>query len=277
MRREIAHGRYRTGQPIPTETALQARFGVSRLTVREAVRQLVAQGLIEKKQGKGTFVRGRSTDRLKGYFYSPSEEILAHSHPLRTRVMAARVIGCGKVTAARLSLEPGERVFYLERLRFADNVPVQLIKSYLPYRLVPGIEKVDFATHFLYRVLEETYALGLKEAEEVIEAVMLDRGGAALLHLRRGQPVPLTRRTTFLLDGTAVEYNEILYRPEVLSYRIRLKGRDQSKIIRQQFAPRPVGGKVSAGTAAARPHLRKGGARRAGRARIRSNNRRSLR
>lgn len=272
VRREIAAGRYKTGQPIPTEAALQARFGVSRLTVREAVRQLVSQGLLEKKQGKGTFVTRPSVDHRKGFLYSPSEAILAHNHLLATRVIETRIVRASAAVAARLNLKPGEEVFSLERLRSADKVPAQLIKSYLPYRLVRGIEKVDFTVCFLYRVLEDACGLRLKDADEVIGAALLDRRTASLLHLRRGQPVLLTRRTTFLLDGTPVEYNEILYRPDVLSYRIKLEGRDQSRIIRQQFVP-AAGGRAATATR----RLRKGGAGRSAGAPVISKNRRKSR
>lgn len=235
IREWLADGTYSAGDPIPPEPELQRRFGVSRLTVRDAVQRLVAERLLEKRQGKGTFVAKPTVNHRKGFLYSPAEEILARQHSLTTDVIEISLYPADIAVAEKLRCAVGEKVAYLKRLRHADGTPAQIIKSYLPYRLVPGIEGTDFRKNFLYKTLEDRYALKLKEADEIIEATRLSVKDAALLKIRAGEPVLLTKRWTYLLDATIIEYNEILYRPNVLTYSIKLENREQSKIIR----PRP--------------------------------------
>lgn len=235
IKKWIAEGRYKTGELIPSEAELQKIFNASRLTIRDAIKHLAAQGFLEKKQGVGTYIRRPIIDHRRGFLYSPSEEILARNFTLVTEVIQLEWFEADEDTARKLNLELDEGVVFLERLRYADRIPAQLIKSYLPAKYVPGIDKVDFRKNFLYRTLEERYQLRLKEADETIEAAKISKRDAGLLDIAPGTPVLLTRRSTYLVDGTIIEHNNIIYRPNILNYHIKLKGRDQSKLIYSSF------------------------------------------
>lgn len=230
----LTGGKYRVGELIPPEPELQKKFGVSRLTIREAVQQLVDQGMLRKCQGRGTFVVRPEGSHRKGFLYSPAEEILARSHALSTDVVVVQQLRADASVAAKLRCRVGEPIVFLKRLRYADGIPAQLISSYLPHDRVPGLESIDFRERFLYKTLEEEYGFKLKEADEVIEATKVDKVDAELLQLKVGQPVLLTKRWTYLTDGTTIEYNEIRYTPNVLTYSIRLEGREQSRIIHRE-------------------------------------------
>ena len=235
IKKWIIEGRYKTGELIPSEAELQKIFNASRLTIREAVKHLAAQGLLEKKQGVGTYIRRPIIEHRRGFLYSPSEEILARNFALVTEVIQLKELKADEKIARKLNLALKESVIFLERLRYADQVPAQLMKSYLPAKYVPGIEKIDFKTNFLYRTLEERYKLRLKEADETIEATKISKRDAKLLDITPNTPVLLTTRSTYLIDGTIIEHNIIIYRPKILNYHIKLKGRDQSKLIYSSF------------------------------------------
>lgn len=231
IKKRILDGQYEIGQPIPTETELQKEFGVSRLTIREAIKRLVAYRLVEKKQGRGTFVIRPDAHHRVGFLSSPSEEILSRNFTLLTKVIEIKKFNADELIAKNLSIQINEEVLFLERLRYANDVPAQLIKSYLPYKYVENIESVDFTKNFLYKILEDQYTLHLEEADEIIEAMKIGEKDANLLEIELGTPILLTKRKTYLNDGTIIEYNTILYRPNILKYHIKLKGRVQSHLL----------------------------------------------
>jgi len=231
IKRRIIEGVYRTGKRMPTETELQNEFGVSRLTIREAIKRLVDLGLVQKNQGRGTYVIKPDIYHRVGFLYSPSEEILARNFQLDTKVIQLKKIKSDDYIANNLKIDVDEEVVFLERLRYADFIPAQLIKSYLPHKLVKNIESIDFTKNLLYKTLEEQYNLKLKEADEILEAINICEKDANLLDIKPGIPILLTRRTTYLSDGQIIEYNTIIYKPDVLTYHIKLKGRDQSRLL----------------------------------------------
>jgi GntR family transcriptional regulator len=115
-----------------------------------------------------------------------------------------------------------EKIFYLERVRYADDQPFAHIKCYLPYDPIEKIEAIDFSVASLYRTLEDKYRLELYEAFEVIEAASLDETSARLLEMETGAPILFNQRTAYLKDGTVIEYEKVLYRSDIFKYQNKL-------------------------------------------------------
>ncbi len=232
LRKRIMAKEYLPGQVLPSERQLMESYGVSRLTVREAINRLVAQGMVEKKQGKGTFVSKPSTDYMVGPLNSSSEVFLLKKYDVRTRVLESRVEVPADEIRAKLQLRTGQdKIFYLERLRYADDNPVAHIKCYLPYDSIEKIEAIDFTAATLYRVLEDYYRLELYEAYEVIEAASVGKRSAELLELEVGAPVLYNQRTTHLKDGTIIEYERVFYRSDIFRYQNKLIRRGHSQLL----------------------------------------------
>lgn len=227
LRKKIVAGGYKPGHLLPSERDLMNTYKVSRLTVREAINRLAIQGLVVKKQGKGTFVPEFSpehADHMVGPLNSSSEVFLLKNYTVNTIVIASQKTVPTKEMCEKLHLPAGtdENIFYLERVRYADNIPVAHIKCYLPYGLIEGIEKIDFSEATLYRTLEDYYRLELYEAYEVIDATKADEKSANLLELEVGAPVLLNQRTTYLKDGTIIEYEKVRYRSDIYKYHNKL-------------------------------------------------------
>jgi GntR family transcriptional regulator len=224
LRKKIRAGNFFSGQRLPSERELVKTYNVSRLTVREAINRLVAQGIVKKKQGKGTFISEPTVDHMVGALNSSSEVFLLKNYDVRTKVIES-VISipsidiCKKLKLKNCEIE---EIFYLERVRYADDLPFAHIKCYLPHGPIAKIEMINFSKAFLYRTLEDHYRLELYEAYEVIEAAELDDRSATLLELETGAPVLLNQRTTYLKDGTIIEYEKVLYRSDVLKYQNKL-------------------------------------------------------
>ncbi len=224
LKNKIFLGNFKPGDMLPSEREIMEIYKVSRLTAREAVNRLAIQGLVEKVQGKGTFVKNANPVHRMGHLYSGGEEILMRFYEIKTKVLDLEIIPPEEEVCKNLELDSCEEVVYLERLRFANKTPVALIKSYLPKHLVPGIESIDFTDKSLYSTLEETYRLQLHEAQEIIEAVLADERTAALLEISKGFPLLFNQRITHLLDGTVIEYETVASRSDIYKYHNKLSG-----------------------------------------------------
>jgi len=225
LKEKILRGEYEPGDMIPPERELIEMYKASRLTIREAVNRLTQQGLVEKVQGKGTFVTKPQINHMMGYLYNNSGEILKSSYDIKTQVLNLKIINPDADIVKKLKLVNSEQeVVFLERLRFANKTPAAILTSYIPYRFVPDIESMDFTNVSLYRTLREKYGIHLHDAQEVIEAVNADERKSELLNIKKNTPLLLNQRIVYLIDGTPIEYETIEARSDVYKYRNRLIG-----------------------------------------------------
>jgi GntR family transcriptional regulator len=221
LRDAIARGEFPPGAKLPSERVLMERYQTSRVTVRQAIAVLGAEGLINVEHGRGVFVRTRpplrrlGRERLgrsereagKGAFLS---DALAAGREASAEVEVVRGSAPADV-AERLHLSEGELVLIRRRRMLADGQPVQLATSYLPIRLVEGsqIEQVDTGSGGTYARLEELgHRLG--RFQEDVSARMPLPDEARGLQLSTGMPVIRVVRTAFDEQGAPVEVNDMV-------------------------------------------------------------------
>lgn len=229
LREKIVSGEYQPGDLIPSERELVENYKVSRLTVREAIKRLVAQGIVKKIQGKGTYVTEYSPDYLVGPLNIISEVFLLSKYTIETKVLSSKKMKPDKEICEKLQLEECENndIFYLERVRYANGTPYAYVKCYLPYSYVENIETFDFTQATLYRTMEDYFRLELYEAYDVIEATTVNKRCANLLDLKPGAPVLLNQRTAYLQNGTIIEFEKLIQRSDIFKYRNKLVRRAQ--------------------------------------------------
>lgn len=128
------------GQAIPPEPELEARFQVSRITVRKAIDDLVIEGLLVRQQGRGTFVQRPKLTHELNMITSWTEQLRALGYTPRTLPLEIEEIDPPQRVAYNLGLGPRQRVFALRRLRLVAEEPVTLMVNYLPAQLVPGLD-----------------------------------------------------------------------------------------------------------------------------------------
>jgi GntR family transcriptional regulator len=221
LRNAITRGEFTPGAKLPSERVLMDRYQTSRVTVRQAIAVLGAEGLIDVEHGRGVFVRSRpplrrlGRERLgrrereagKGAFLS---DAMAAGREASAEVEVARGVAPPEV-AERLHLSQGDQVLIRRRRMLADGQPVQLATSYLPLQLVEGtqIEQADTGTGGTYARLEELgHRLG--RFQEDLSARMPLPDEARALRLGAGVPVIRVVRTAFDEQGAPVEVNEMV-------------------------------------------------------------------
>ncbi|WP_308203257.1 GntR family transcriptional regulator [Georgenia satyanarayanai] len=198
------------GHAIPSERELCEHFGVSRMTVRQAVDALVVEGLLERVQGRGTFVAQPKVD-LQLRLVSFPEEMRRRGMEPSLRVLAAESVAAPPHVADALDLPPGVDVHYLRRLRLADGLPMAVEENWVPAMLAPELLGADPAPS----VYEALTARGLAPTwgEDVIEAVLLEAEVAGHLGLTEATAGLQIRRRTFSGD-LAVDYAVSIYRAD---------------------------------------------------------------
>jgi GntR family transcriptional regulator len=203
----IADGLLRPGDVLPSERQLCDEFGLSRTTVREALRGLNHQGLIRTVPGRGTFVATPRFDlavrvSLTGFTADMHREGMIPSSRL---LDTGLIMSPAPALIELMDLQPGDEVVRLERLRSVNNVPLALHTVYLNHRLCPHILQHNLAEESLFELLRSEYGLRLTNAEQQVYAALADQGEMALLGLSYPAAVLRAERKTFVDTGAVIE------------------------------------------------------------------------
>jgi DNA-binding GntR family transcriptional regulator len=200
------------GAAIPSERELAGQYGVARMTVRQAVESLVAEGRLFKVAGRGTFVAAPKFD-LQARLTTFGEEMRRRGMTPSTSVLGFGLTRASAHLARELASDPGEPLVHLARLRLADGTPMAVERLWLPARIVPGLAEADRPPDSVYQVLGERYGLMPDWGEDVIEATVADPEMASLLQIQSGGTVLRIARHSY--SGQAlVAYSIALYRAD---------------------------------------------------------------
>jgi len=222
IRDKIRSGEWAEGMRLPSERELCEQYGVSRMTVRQSITDLVHEGLLYREQGRGTFVRRARINQQLDRLTSFTEDMLNRGQTPNARVLSAGMCEADSMVAERLQLPPGQEVFRLYRLRTSDGEPLALELTHIYF---PGCERLleeDLEHNSLYVLLETKYGIALVEALQEVEAGLAGKEEANLLRISPGSPVLLTRRTTYTDHGHPVEYAVSTYRGDRYTFCTRL-------------------------------------------------------
>lgn len=210
--RDIEAGRWRPGDRIPTEDALIERFKVSKITVRQALRDLVQLGYIRREQGRGSFVQGAPLEEGPRELKSFTSEMRNRGFLASSRVLEQGIAEASSDVADSLAIPDGTPVFRLRRLRFADGEPMGMQTAFVPLSLAPGIDTLSFTDASLYEILGSRYALFPAAARETHRAVAVPEDLALLLRAPAGSPALAAERLTTLRDGRPLEFVQSIMR-----------------------------------------------------------------
>lgn len=210
---QILTGALSPGQAIDTDAVLSKRYDASRMTVRKAVDELVAEGHLTRIYKKGAFVSRRS--RYEGFRFG-----VGYSGEIRKRGMSPssadvhiRLELPGEREVRDLQLLPGSKVWHVNRIRLADGMPIAYEDSFFPYPLVEELKEEDG-----YRSLEEKihslYGYSIQSADQWIDAIIADAHLARLLQVTVGTPLVRTYSVSYLPNGTPINSGFCIYRTD---------------------------------------------------------------
>jgi len=213
LRRAIENSVLKPQDALPPERDLASDFAVSRITVRKALDSLVADGLLIRKQGAGTFVIGR-VEKQFAKLTSFSEDMAARGQTPRSEWLLR---ASGTVTpeeSLTLGLSPGAPVYRFHRIRFADDLPMAIEYSTIPGF---GLSSQSSVKDSLYVALQ---AAGHrpKRALQRLRAVLFDEERAQLLGVELGAPGLYIERRSFLEDGRVIEATQSWYRGDTYDF-----------------------------------------------------------
>ena len=212
LRRAIATGSYVPHTRIPSERELCTSYSVSRMTARQAVMDLVREGMLYTRVGKGTFVAASKIEQPLRVLTGFSQDTEARSGQATSQVLQAEVIQASPEAAVALKLPSNDRVILLKRVRFSDGMALAIEAAHIPYSLCPDLLSHDFSRESLYQVMAQTFGVQPMRAEQTLEANLANE--EELFHLELIAPAPVLRiqRITYRQDGLPIEFVLSTYR-----------------------------------------------------------------
>ena len=217
----LAAGELTPGDCLPAERDMAQMTGLSRVTVRKAIQELVATGQLVQRRGSGTYV-AQKVERLEqalSLLTSFTEDMARRGRSVETRWISRRIDAPAPEEVMALGLGAGDRVTRLERVRCSDGVPLAIERATLSTNLLPDPEAVQSS---LYAVLQ-TRGLRPTRAVQRISATSIDARDSALLGVAVGAPGLKIERISYLPSGQVVEFTRSLYRGDAYDFAVELK------------------------------------------------------
>ncbi len=223
LQRRIAEGELGPHDRLESEREIAERFGLSRMTARQAVELLVRRGVVYRRPGSGTYVSPprvvHSLQRLAGF----SEQMRLQGIRPGGRVLEMRSVPPDAAARRALGLGDGDTAWMVRRLRYGDDEPLLLETFWVPQDLCPELAADELAEQSLYAVMRSRYGIEPESAETSLEPGALDAADARHLTARPGSPAILVVRTTRDRRGRAIEFARDLYRGDRARFALTLR------------------------------------------------------
>jgi GntR family transcriptional regulator len=202
--KQISESAWRPSEPLPSEQALAEQLKVSQGTVRKALDALVMEKLIERRQGKGTFVAEHTQERALFRFFRLAEPGGARTLPTSSNESRRRPARAAE--RRKLGLAKGEQVVEVLRTRLVGGQPVIFERNILPLRHFPDIDRKQPLPNTLYAMFQQVYGINIVSAEEELRADAAGPEDVRRLPLALGAPLMQIERVAIALDGSRVEW-----------------------------------------------------------------------
>lgn len=209
---------YKAGDIISTESQLEKQFEVSRITVRKAIEQLERDGILEKKQGLGTFVKEQKILYDANSIGSLTQRLAKQDYKLQTKSLEYEIISGEHYVKDLLKCDT---LLCIKRFRTLDDVPFALMLNYLDVQKVPNLEKF-FNIESLYTYLKDEYHIEFYNAEETVEAKNATLEESKQLKIKKGSALLSLHRLSFDKSNNPVEYSDIVIKANMYKHKIIL-------------------------------------------------------
>ena len=222
MKEKINSGILHVGDYLPSEFKLMEEYNVSRTTIRQAIDILVQENYLARKRGVGTLIAKPKTD------YWDLSELRSFDEEAQRKGMVSRtkLIDFSTVKSddelADIFGGSGKDFYKLERLRYIDESPLELVTTYIPKSLAANLEKFDFSNNSLFDILYKYYNVKVNYAEKTFTAINADKEDSKALEIKQGTAIQLVKTVTFDADYNPVEFSVSRDRGLISKFKISL-------------------------------------------------------
>ncbi len=209
IRNAITSGKYLPGAQLALEKEMCQQYGVSRITIKRAVDELVNQGLVVKRRGSGTFVKSIEDGDVKELSMAHQFSGFAETYKdrtVQTEILRFDIVNPGEEIAAKLQMTTDDFVYDIVRARYVDDEPIVIEYTKMPIQLIPGIKR-DVLLKSIYAYIEGTLRLKIQSAHRTVRAVLPTAEEREHLHIDTELPILEVEQVAFLDDGRPFEYS----------------------------------------------------------------------
>ena len=221
IRSDIQTHIYKVGDKLPTEVELSEKYKVSKITIRKAMEKLSQDGLVQKVQGKGTFVLPQKDkvviSESKGFADSLSS--MGHTHG--QKVLAVKNIPADSFLASHLGIEEGNAVLSVERVMWADARPIGIDRIFVSEARFPDFIQKAVSEKPLYHILKEDYNINIDSATMELNGILADDTNAALLQCVIGDPLFYIEKTAYDPEGIPIHFSSTTVRCESITHVVK--------------------------------------------------------
>lgn len=222
LKRQILEGTYAPYQRMPSESELMAKFGVSRITVRQALRDLHREGLIFTTQGKGTFASKpkamQDVQHLEGF----EEAMNSKGYETSAQLVSIKEITPNKDVQDKLNIQARDGVVEVIRVRYLNREPVSVDTSFFPMAIGQQLFSKDLGRD-IFPLLENELSINLGRADISLEARPADANIAKLLQMDIGEPIMWVQRLTLDIQNNPVDYEYLAFRGDSYKYHFHVE------------------------------------------------------
>ena len=219
IKEKIENGEWLPNSMIPSENELASIFGISRMTARSVISQLVSEGLLYRVQGKGTFVCESKIEMSSLSYAGIRNQLEKKGFKVDTLLLEINRIPSSGIISQRLALAPGSSVYDIKRIRTANGIPISYHHSFIPEVYCEGLEQHDLQNEQLCEIMAANYGLHRFRSVETLETYMADEQKAYLLEVEYGFPLLFLQDLIYNSEGQAFEYSRVFFRGDKVTLR----------------------------------------------------------
>jgi GntR family transcriptional regulator len=213
IKEKLKSGTLKEGDMIPSENELKDMYNVSRMTVRQALNNLVNEGYLYRHKGKGTFVNLTKIEKRIQGLLSFSEEMKRMNRMVKNKIISVETLEADDEVSAKLLLNKGELVYLVNRVRYADDIPVLFEQLYVPKNIVKELNEEIMSGSF-YHYIERELKLKISYSIQNIEAKIATNKVTGYLEVTNGSPILFITLNSFLDNNRPFEYVKSYYRAD---------------------------------------------------------------
>lgn len=221
LRERLEGGEWNVGDIFPGDKELMQVYGVSSTTIRRALDELVREGWLDRRPGKGTFVKKQYVEtlgKLTGFF----DQVRAKGYHPSSRLLRVAEVDIKEFEEYELDVFESERLFLIEKVQMLDNEPTVLVKSFWPIEIGRELAKHNLIEQGTYEIAQQKLGIALEEAQQDIYASLATEGEYQHLKVNEGAAILVMKRLVFS-QGRPIEFSINFYQADKYRYRVNLK------------------------------------------------------